>query len=205
MIDHQLRRRGIHDEAVLRAMLEVPREEFIPPEYRRFAYEDDPVPIGFSQTISQPFMVALMVQALELRGGEKVLEIGGGSGYHAAILGKIAGSVVSVEIVPELAEQARANLARTGLDGNVTVVTGDGSEGYAPLAPYDAVSVAAGAPEIPPALIDQLADPGRLVIPIGSRDDQALRIITKFHGDVVSRFAGACRFVPLRGEHGWER
>ena len=203
MVEVQLCRRGIRDARVLRAMEEIPREEFVPHEARLLAYRDDPVPIGYSQTISQPYMTALMTELLALTGTENVLEVGAGSGYHAAVLGALAATVVTVELVPALAKAARQNLARTGRDANILVVAGDGSMGYAQLAPYDAISVAAGAPEIPSALLNQLDDPGRLVIPVGERSDQELRVIWKRNSRLESRSAAACRFVPLRGEEGW--
>ena len=203
MVETQLRQRGIRDERVLRAMEEIPREEFIPNDARVLAYGDDPIPIGHSQTISRPYITALMAELLELQGNENVLEVGGGSGYAAALLGKLAATVVTVELVPALAKAARANLARTGRDTNILIIAGDGSLGYKQLAPYDAITVAAGAPEIPHALLDQLNDPGRLVIPVGERSDQDLRVVWKRNGQIESRTATACRFVPLRGEEGW--
>jgi protein-L-isoaspartate(D-aspartate) O-methyltransferase len=199
MVERQLRGRAIHDERVLAAMLSIPREEFIPEELRPGAYQDEPVAIGCYQTISQPYMTALMAQCLELTGQDVVLEIGAGSGYAAAVMGAIAHRVFAVELIPELAETARRTLARTGLDGNITVITGDGSLGYPSQAPYDAISVAAAARETPPALLDQLKDPGRLVIPVGGRDEQALIVIQKADGLMTSRVAAYCRFVPLRG------
>jgi len=204
MVDHQLRPRGIRDERVLDAMLRIPREEFVPEEAAYGAYRDEPIHIGYGQTISQPYMTALMAQVLELKGSETVLEVGAGCGYAAAVLGALAKRVVTVEIVPELAAMARDNLRRTGLDGNVEVVAGDGSWGYARLAPYGAISVAAGAPEIPAALLDQLGDGGRLVIPVGDWGDQELRVVTKRGGRTESRVAAFCRFVPLRGGEGWQ-
>jgi protein-L-isoaspartate(D-aspartate) O-methyltransferase len=203
MVDQQLRRRGIRDERVLQAMLEIPREEFVPAEQRVFAYRDDPIHIGFGQTISQPYMTALMAEVLELTGNEKVLEVGAGSGYAAAVLGKLAATVVTLEIVPGLCDLARGNLQRTARAGNVVVVCGDGSLGYPDLAPFDAISVAAAAPEIPASLLRQLADPGRLVIPVGERDDQELRVVEKVEGRIDFRVATLCRFVPLRGDEGW--
>lgn len=203
MVGRQLRRRGIRDERVLRAMGEIPRQEFMPLEHRVLAYRDEPAPIGCGQTISQPYMTALMAEALELSGHETVLEVGSGSGYAAAVLGALAARVVSVEIVPALAAQARENLHRAGLAGNVVVVDGDGSLGYGECAPYDAISVAAGAPDLPPALLQQLRDPGRAVIPVGSRADQELRVLWKYAGRLGSRVAALCRFVPLRGGEGW--
>jgi protein-L-isoaspartate(D-aspartate) O-methyltransferase len=204
MVDCQLRRRAIRDERVLAAMLEIPREQFVPPEERVSAYADRPIPIGRGQTVSQPYMTALMAESLELTGGETVLEIGAGSGYAAAVLGALAAQVVSIEIVPALADLARENLRRAGRGGNVTVVCGDGSMGYPEMAPYDAISVAAGAPEIPAALLEQLRDPGRLVIPVGDRGHQNLRVVVKQGGRVSDRVATGCLFVPLRGSDGWQ-
>jgi protein-L-isoaspartate(D-aspartate) O-methyltransferase len=203
MVERQLRRRGIHDPRVLQAMLEIPREEFVPPDQRIFAYRDDPLPIGHGQTISQPYMTALMAEELQLSGSETVLEVGAGSGYAAAVLGALAARVVTVEIVPQLYELAGANLRRTGRAANIAVVCGDGSMGYAESAPYDAISVAAGAPEVPPSLLDQLADPGRLVIPVGERHDQELRVVEKAGKHIEYRVPTLCRFVPLRGNQGW--
>lgn len=204
MVETQLRRRGILDERVLRAMEEIPREEFVAVDSRVLAYGDEPIHIGYSQTISQPYMTALMTELLELTGTEDVLEVGSGSGYHAAVLGALAATVVTIELVPGLARLARENLARTRRDANVLVIAGDGSIGYPQLAPYDAITVAAAAPEIPHTLLDQLKDPGRLVIPVGERSDQDLQVIWKRGGRLETRTATACRFVPLRGEQGWE-
>jgi protein-L-isoaspartate(D-aspartate) O-methyltransferase len=203
MVDRQLRRRGIRDERVLAAMLEIPREEFVPLEARVEAYCDAPVPIAYGQTVSQPYMTALMAEVLELEGHETVLEIGAGSGYAAAVLGALAARVISLEIVQPLAERARENLRRTGRDRNVTVIGGDGSCGYLAEAPYHAISVAAGAPDIPVALLEQLRDPGILAIPVGQFDDQELRVVRKRDGKIESRVATLCRFVPLRGGEGW--
>lgn len=205
MVESQLRRRGIADERVLLAMLEIPRERFVPLESRVVTYGDAPAPIGAGQTISQPFMTALMAQLLRLEGWENVLEIGAGSGYAAAVLGALAGHVTAIEIVPALADMARENLRAAGRDGNVTVVRGDGSLGHPEAAPYDAISVAAAAREIPPALLDQLKDPGRLVIPVGEREDQELRLVEKRDGAIEDRVAALCRFVPLLGAEGWRQ
>lgn len=204
MVETQLRRRGIRDARVLRAMEEIPREEFVAVDSRVLAYGDEPIHIGYSQTISQPYMTALMTELLELTGTEDVLEVGSGSGYHAAVLGALAATVVTIELVPGLARLARENLARTRRDANILVIAGDGSIGYPQLAPYDAITVAAAAPLIPHTLLDQLKDPGRLVIPVGERSDQDLQVIWKRGGRLETRTATACRFVPLRGEEGWE-
>jgi protein-L-isoaspartate(D-aspartate) O-methyltransferase len=203
MVDRQLRKRGIRDPRVLDAMLAIPREEFVPPECRVSSYQDEPLQIGNGQTISQPYMIALMAELLELTGVETVLDVGGGSGYHAAVLGRLAARVVSIEIIPALARQAEQNLSRTGLGANVTVICGDGSQGWPAAAPYQAISVAAAAPDIPEPLLSQLDDPGRLVIPVGNRFDQELRVIVKSEGVTRERIATFCRFVPLRGDAGW--
>jgi protein-L-isoaspartate(D-aspartate) O-methyltransferase len=203
MVERQLKGRGIRDARVLDAMGRIPRELFVPELYRSRAYEDAPIAIGFDQTISQPYMTALMCEALMLTGRERVLEVGTGSGYHAALLGELAEEVYSIELIPELAEQARLNLKAAGLSGRVEVIAGDGSKGYPPAAPYDAICVAAGAPEVPHSLLDQLADPGRLVIPVGSYTDQDLEVITKLHGHISKRVPTMCRFVPLKGMEGW--
>jgi protein-L-isoaspartate(D-aspartate) O-methyltransferase len=204
MVEKQLRRRGIRDQRVLNAMLAIPREEFVAPEIRKDAYVDGPLPIGYGQTITQPYMTALMAQLLELRGGEKVLDVGTGSGYHAAVLGALAGRVISIERIPELANQARANLRRTGLDSNITVLCGDGSVGLPQESPFDAISVAAASPQTPPALLAQLNDPGILVIPVGGRDDQDLYVVRKENGKITTSVASGCRFVPLLGREGWQ-
>ncbi len=198
MVEQQLRARGIRDERVLQAMAAIPRELFVPEDQRHRAYEDEPVAIGHGQTVSQPYMVALMVQCLELRGDEKVLEVGAGSGYHAAVLGALAREVIALELIPELAARARQNLEAAGRAHNVRVICADGSRGYPEEAPYDAISVAAAAPEPPGALLDQLADPGRMVIPVGGGWDQELRLIWKRDGRLTQRVITYCRFVPLR-------
>ncbi|MGE5644871.1 MAG: protein-L-isoaspartate(D-aspartate) O-methyltransferase [Acidobacteriota bacterium] len=194
MVERHLRGRGIRDERVLAAMGSIRREEFIPEERRAEAYLDEPVRIGHGQTISQPYITALMVECLELKGTERVLEVGAGCGYHAAVLAALAASVITVEVIPELAAMARRNLAGVP---NVTVVDAGGVLGYPEGAPYDAISVAAAAEEIPAALVDQLADPGRMVIPVGSRSDQELRVVRKKDGKIEWRVAAYCVFVPL--------
>ena len=203
MVDEQLRRRGITDERVLAAMLEIPRQEFVPIELRVISYRDDPIAIGFGQTISQPYMTALMAQSLELKGTEVILDVGAGSGYAAAVLGALGARVIAIELIAGLALLAARNLQRTGRAANVQVVTGDGSVGYPEFAPYDAISVGAAAPDVPAKLVDQLRDSGRLVIPVGTREDQSLMIVTKKNGAPKSRKATQCRFVPLRGAEGW--
>ncbi len=203
MVDEQLRGRGIADERVLAAMLEIPRQEFVPVEARVLSYRDEPISIAFGQTISQPYMTALMAQSLELKGTEVILDVGAGSGYAAAVLGALGASVISIELIGGLALLAARNLQRTGRAANVQVVTGDGSVGYPEFAPYDAISVGAAAPDVPAKLIDQLRESGRLVIPVGTRHDQQLMVVTKHRGAPNSRVATQCRFVPLRGAEGW--
>jgi protein-L-isoaspartate(D-aspartate) O-methyltransferase len=194
----------IRDERVLEAMSRVPRERFVPESHRSFAYDDRPLGIGYGQTISQPFIVAMMVQALELTPDSKVLEVGSGSGYVCAILGQLAQRVIGVEIVPELADYAAATLADLGCQ-NVTIhLVAKSTLGYIPEAPYDAILVSAGAPSIPAILLAQLKWNGRLVIPVGSRWQQELMKITRLpEGDVVERL-GACYFVPLLGDGAWK-
>jgi protein-L-isoaspartate(D-aspartate) O-methyltransferase len=204
MVERQLRKRGIRDERALAAMAAIPREEFVPLEMRVASYKDEPVGIGYGQTISQPYMTALMAQELELSGGETVLEIGAGSGYAAAVLGALAAQVVAVELVPALAALAERNLHKIGRGGNVTIVCGDGSQGYGELAAYEGISVAAAAPDVPARLLEQLADGGRLVIPVGDFDDQELRVIIKKDGKLTTRVSTHCRFVPLRGHYGFQ-
>jgi protein-L-isoaspartate(D-aspartate) O-methyltransferase len=199
-----LRRRGIRDERVIAAMDAIPREQFIPEAFRTDTYGDHPISIGFGQTISQPWMTAFMTQVLELRGSEHVLEIGTGCGYHTAVLAQMAASVVTIEYIPELAAVAEENLRRLGLEKNVSFLSGDGSGGVPEHAPYDAILVAAGAPSTPQALLDQLGPGGRLVIPVGSLDDQELRLITRQDSAFQSQTVSLCRFVPLRGSEGWD-
>lgn len=203
MVEHQLRRRNIRDSRVLAAMSRIPREEFVSEADRSASYTDQPIGIGFGQTISQPYMTALMVQSLELTGTETVLDVGTGSGYHAAVLGLLSRSVVSIELVPELAAKARDTLQRMGLGENVTIIQGDGSLGYPHQAPYQGISVAAAAPDVPFPLLDQLDDPGKLVIPVGTKADQDLKVITKLNGRVMYAVVSQCRFVPLLGRGGW--
>ncbi len=203
MVSEQLARRGITDLAVLDAFARVPREEFVDPELRRHAYDDCPLGIGFGQTISQPYVVAMTVEALALRGHERVLEIGTGSGYAAAILGLLAREVDTIERIPELAAIATERLARLGF-ANVHVHCADGTLGWPPNAPYEAICVAAGAPRPPRPLLDQLAIGGRLVIPHGDASSQHLaRIIRRDEQTFVEEDLGEVRFVPLVGAEGW--
>jgi len=205
MVEHQLERRGIRDPLVLEAMRSVPREAFVPPELADEAYADGPLPIGEGQTISQPYIVALMVEALELRGGERVLEIGAGSGYAAAVLAEIAAEVYTVERHAPLAREARERLRALGYD-HVQLRVGDGSRGWPEHAPYAAIVVAAGAPEVPEALEEQLAVGGRLVIPVGQGRtlQELLRLRRLSETEYQREELGGVRFVPLVGAEGWE-
>lgn len=203
MVDEQFRAHGISDPRVLQAMSEIPREEFVPSDLRAAAYEDSPLPIGCGQTISQPFTVAFMTQALQLEGNEKVLEIGTGSGYGAAVLGRLASEVYTVERIAALAEQARERLARLGYD-NVTVVRGDGTLGLPDQAPFDAIVVTAGAESLSESFVQQLREGGRIVIPIGGyRTGQTMYRFTRQHGELKVGDLGSFTFVPLIGQGGW--
>lgn len=202
MVQTQLLQRGIRDRRVLRAMALVPRHLFLPGTLANQAYSDQALPLDSGQTISQPFIVALMAQALQLSGGERVLEIGTGSGYAAAVLSELGAEVYTVERDTHLAAQARLRLAALGYDG-VTVLLGDGTLGLAEFSPYDAISVAAAAPWVPQALLAQLADSGRLVIPVGQRGEQELIRISRNGGTYRTQKLGGVRFVPLVGEQAW--
>jgi protein-L-isoaspartate(D-aspartate) O-methyltransferase len=202
MVEQQLRSRDISDERVLAAMGRVPREVFVPEPLRRRAYDDAALPIGGGQTISQPYMVAKICEALALRGDEHLLDVGTGSGYQAAVLAELAAEVDTIERRPELAELARRNLEAAGYD-RVRVHTGDGSRGLPERAPFDAIAVAAAAPELPQTLYDQLEPRGRLVVPVGRRGIQRLEVIIRSpEGPAVIRSV-PCRFVPLVGEEGF--
>lgn len=203
-VERDMARRGVTDLKVLAAMAQVPRERFVPPELAHQAYDNTPLPIGKGQTISQPLMVAVMLQALRLEGGERVLEIGTGSGYAAAVLSRIARTVYSVERHDSLAETARSRLAAAGYD-NVHVLHGDGTEGWPEHAPYDAIVVAAGGPSVPEPLLEQLAPGGRLVIPVGDtpRGQTLLRVTRDEAGGFDTEDLGGVRFVPLIGSEGW--
>ena len=196
MVESQLRARGISDQRVLDAMLRVPRHEFVPQAYRRQAYEDHPLPIGEGQTISQPYIVASMLAALELALTDKVLEIGTGSGYVTALLAELAAQVISMERHATLAAEATRRLSNLGYT-NVKVVVGDGTLGYPAEAPYDAITVAAAAPELPPALLAQLNEGGRMIIPVGPSENQQLQLIRMRAGEPEIYVREACRFVPL--------
>ena len=199
MVARQLRRRGITDERVLVAMATVPRHAFVPVAVRAQAYADGALPIGRGQTISQPYIVALMTQLLALRGSERVLEIGTGSGYQAAVLSRLAGAVYSIEIDSELAERARTTLAALGY-GMVHVRAGDGAVGWPEAAPFDAIIVTCAPEKVPQPLIDQLKDGGRMVIPVGSLTKQEIVLLWKHDGKLERRAILPVRFVPMTGE-----
>jgi len=203
MVEEQLRSRGIRDPRVLAAMSKVPREEFIASDDLRDAYGDHPLPIGAGQTVSQPYIVAAMVEALEMQPPDRVLEVGTGTGYEAAILGELAAEVWTIERHEELANKAREILARLGYP-NVHVLHGDGSLGLPEQAPFDKILVAAGAPRIPDSLVAQLVDGGRLVVPVGNRAEQQVHILRKLGSETVVTTHELCRFVPLVGQEGWE-
>jgi protein-L-isoaspartate(D-aspartate) O-methyltransferase len=202
MIEMQLRRRGIRNEKVLEAMFRVPRHQFVPSHLVRAAYDDRPLPLGEAETISQPYIVAAMTEAADVQPGDKALEVGTGSGYQAAILAYLGARVYTIDRNAALALAARERLARLGYDG-VEVIVGDGSEGYAPAAPYAIILVTAAAPLVPPALLEQLAEKGRLVIPVGDFRHQDLLSILKQAGEIKTRFLDPCQFVPLIGKGGW--
>ncbi len=203
MVDEQLFGRDIRDRRVLAAMRTVPRHRFVPPRERHLAYADGPLMIGCRQTISQPYIVALMTELLALKGGETVLEVGTGSGYQAAILGLLAGEVHTIERHAELAARAQGILDELNMP-NVHVHVGDGSIGLAAYAPYQGILVTAAAPKVPQPLFDQLAEGGRLVLPVGSLGGQVLECWTRRADELEQRAISAVAFVPLRGEYGWE-
>jgi len=203
MLEKQLRRRGVHDSKVLTAMADVRREEFVPNEFRQRAYEDAPLPIGEGQTISQPYIVAVMTAVLRLNRSERVLEIGTGCGYQAAVLSHLARAVFTVESRSELASAAAARLDRLGYE-NVHVHCGDGTLGLSDLAPFDAILVAAAAPAVPEPLRSQLAEGGRLILPVGDAENQELLYLERHGNSYETRTLESCRFVPLVGHHGWK-
>ncbi len=204
MVDEQLRARDIRDERVLAAMGRVPRELFVPEELRERAYDDAALPIGEGQTISQPYMVAFICQTLGLSGRERVLDVGAGSGYQAAVLAELASEVHTIERRPELAERARANLEAAGYVDRVQVHVGDGTLGDPEHAPFGAIAVAAAAPEPPRSLYEQLEPNGRLVLPVGSRRGQELQLVVRSPEGPAIVHSVPCRFVPLVGEEGFE-
>jgi len=199
-----LREKGIRDLAVLRAIEMTPRHAFVPTGLRHRAYEDAPLPIGNGQTISQPWVHARYLELLHLTGKERVLEVGTGSGYETVLLAHLVAQVFSIERIPALLQQARENIQRAGVN-NVSLLLGDGSIGWREYAPYDAILVAAGAPSIPRPLLDQLAEGGRLLIPVGDREEQRLVVAERKDDRIVMREEAPVRFVPLVGHHGWAR
>jgi protein-L-isoaspartate(D-aspartate) O-methyltransferase len=203
MVDDQIVGRGISDERVLAAMRRVPRHEFLPEAIRGMAYADNALPIGEGQTMSQPYMVAIMTEFLGLAGTERVLEIGTGSGYQAAVLAELCSKVYTVERIKTIAEKARATLDRLGYQ-NVAIKVYDGTYGWKEMAPFDAIMVTAGAPEIPAPLVEQLKDGGRMVIPVGERFGQSLLKVVKTAEGTVTQRSIPCVFVPLIGNHGWK-
>jgi protein-L-isoaspartate(D-aspartate) O-methyltransferase len=204
MVDRQIAARGIRDPLLLDALRQVPRERFVSPDYGAQAYGDHPLPIEAGQTISQPYIVALMIEAAEVRPGDRVLEVGAGSGYAAAVMSRIAGQVIGIERQPELVEIARERLQRLGYD-NVEVVEGDGTRGWPDMAPYDAILAAASGSHVPQPLVDQLAPGGRLVMPVGGRAwiQQLVKLTKLADGRTRQENLGEVRFVPLIGEEGW--
>lgn len=203
MVETQLRRRGLTDTAVLSAMGEVPRHQFVPPEFRNRAYEDAPLPIGEGQTISQPYIVAAMTATLCLEGTERVLEIGTGCGYQSAILARVSKEVFSIEYHADLAASAAVRLDRLGYT-NVHVHCGDGTRGLPDFAPFDAILVAAAAPAVPVPLLEQLAESGRMIVPVGDVENQELQLIERTPDALRTTNLEPCRFVPLLGAYGWK-
>jgi protein-L-isoaspartate(D-aspartate) O-methyltransferase len=203
MVEEQLARRGVTDARVLAVMRRVPRHRFVEEALRERAYGDHPLPIGEEQTISQPYIVGFMTQLLELHGQEKVLEVGTGSGYQTAVLAELARRVCSVERLPRLAERARALLEQLGYD-NVWVRVGSGTLGWPDEAPFDRILVTAGGPAVPPPLFQQLAEGGRMVVPLGDAANQTLTVVEKSAGEMKTRPCGECKFVKLVGKYAWE-
>lgn len=202
MVELQLRARGIYDEEILSAFMNVPRHRFVGAALQNSAYADHPLPIGEGQTISQPYMVALMTQCLELKASGRVLEIGTGSGYQTAILAAIAAEVFTIERIPALTKNAEEILRELGYN-NIRFLVGDGTKGWPEEAPFDGIVVTAGAPDLPGPLVEQLAEGGRLVIPVGGKWSQDLRVVRKVKGGMEEKSVCGCVFVPLVGEHGW--
>lgn len=203
MVEEQIQARGVSDQRVTQAMLEVPRHRFVSKEQQAFAYEDQPLPIGYGQTISQPYIVAFMIEALQTAPSDRVLEIGTGSGYAAAVLSQVVAEVYSIETVRPLADAAKKTLEDLGYT-NIHLRTGDGTKGWPEAAPFNGILVSAGAPVVPESLVGQLAPGGRLVIPVGDRIDQSLLRITRTSdGKLLEENLAIVRFVPLIGEEGW--
>ena len=203
MVETQIRKRQVSDIRVLDCLEQVPRHEFVPAEFSERAYEDVPLPIGGGQTISQPYIVAAMTAALRFQGSERVLEIGTGCGYQAAVLARLSREVFTVEFRAELATEATQRLARLGFT-NAHVHCGDGTLGLREFAPYDAILVAAAAPSAPAPLLEQLADGGRMIVPVGGVENQELRLIERHGTELQTTLLEPCRFVPLLGAHGWK-
>lgn len=204
MVERQIARRGITSPRVLEAFLEIPRHLFVPENQLIYAYQDSPLPIGKGQTISQPYIVAYMTQCLDLDGDEKVMEIGTGSGYQAAILGKLAAEVHTIERHKSLADGASILLEKLGFE-NITIHVGDGTIGLKEFAPYDAIMVTAAAPDVPLPLLDQLNEGGRLIMPVGGRFGQILHLYTKRKNEIQREDLAPVAFVPLIGDHGWDK
>jgi protein-L-isoaspartate(D-aspartate) O-methyltransferase len=204
MVETQIRKRDVTDELVLQAMATVPRHEFVPTFWMNQAYADEPLSIGHGQTISQPYIVAAMVASLGLAGSQNVLEIGTGCGYQAAIVSLLARQVHTVEILPDLAQTSSERLQRLGY-ANVFVHSGDGTLGWPESSPYDAILIAAAAPAVPEPLLQQLAEGGRLIAPVGGEDKQDLHLVIKHEGKFLVKQVGPCRFVRLMGQHGWRK
>ena len=205
MVEEQLKARGIRDERVLRAMAKVPRHLFVPEEIRASAYEDRALPIGYGQTISQPYIVAVMLEMLDVHDDHKVLEVGAGSGYQAALLAELAREVYAIEIIEPLAHRAKQVLEKLGYGDKVHVIVADGTLGWEEAAPYDRIIVSAACPDIPPPLAEQLVEGGRIVAPVGRRGIQQLVVGVKRDGQLELMKTIGCVFVPLIGEHGWKR
>jgi protein-L-isoaspartate(D-aspartate) O-methyltransferase len=203
MVEQQIKKRGVSDKRVLAAMETVPRHEFVEEGLKGVAYEDNPLPIGMDQTISQPYIVALMTDLLDVSEEHKVLEIGTGSGYQAAVISHLSMSVITVERIPKLFKNAKETLRKLGYN-NITVVMADGSIGYREYAPYDRIIVTAASPSIPDELIDQLADSGKMVIPVGGKITQQLLVLKKEGTKVIKTDSIGVRFVPLKGRKGWQ-
>ena len=203
MVERQIEARGIHNPRILAAMRDIPRHLFIPPPYDRAAYDDCPLPIGNGQTISQPYIVAVMTELIRPEPNDNVLEIGAGCGYQATVLTALVKKVTTVERIPAVAGLARQNMAELNV-ANVEIIVGDGTLGYLKNAPYNGIIITAATPTVPGPLIDQMADGGRLVAPRGGRDIQELVVLEKHGSRVTESLHGGVRFVPLIGEHGWE-